>query len=100
MWSRPSTPGMISTKAPKGVVLFTGPSYTRPISGSAVIALIISLALASASPPTAEMVMMPVSSMLIRAPVASWMPRTVLPLGPMTSPILSGLIWTVSIRGA
>ena len=46
------------------------------------------------------MVTSPLSSMLISAPVASWMPRIVLPLGPMTSPILSGLICIVKMRGA
>ena len=57
-------------------------------------------AFSPASPPTAEMVTRPLSSMLILAPVASWIPRMVLPLGPMTSPILSGLICIVKIRGA
>ena len=41
MWTRPSVPGRISTKAPKGVVLFTVPSYVPPISGSCVIAFTI-----------------------------------------------------------
>jgi hypothetical protein len=91
---------MISTKAPKAVVLLTGPSYTRPISGSATMDWIMSRALAPASPPTAATVMIPESSTEILAPVASWIPRIVLPLGPMMSPILSGLIWIVKIRGA
>src|SRR5437870_10419384 len=30
----------------------------------------------------------------------SWIPRITLPLGPMMSPILSGRIWMVMIRGA
>src|SRR3954465_4316667 len=34
--TRPSVPGMISTNAPKAVVLFTVPSYVSPITGSAV----------------------------------------------------------------
>src|SRR5207245_2084490 len=50
--------------------------------------------------PTAEMVTMPLSSTLISAPVCSWMPRMVLPLGPIRSPILSGRIWMVMMRGA
>ena len=46
------------------------------------------------------MVTSPLSSILILAPVASWIPRIVLPLGPITSPILSGLICMVKMRGA
>jgi hypothetical protein len=65
-----------------------------------VIAATMARAFSPASPPTALMVTSPLSSMLILAPVASWMPRMVLPLGPMTSPILSGLICMVKIRGA
>src|SRR5438477_8276421 len=38
MWTRPSVPGMISTKAPNAVVLLTVPSYVSPITGSAVSA--------------------------------------------------------------
>ena len=60
----------------------------------------MSRAFSPASPPTAAMVTRPVSSTLILAPVASWMPRMVLPLGPMRSPILSGLICIVKMRGA
>src|SRR5678816_935218 len=64
------------------------------------MAATIARAFSPASPPTAEMVTSPLSSMLILAPVASWIPRMVLPLGPMTSPILSGLICIVRMRGA
>ena len=42
----------------------------------------------------------PSSSMSILAPVASWMPLIVLPPGPISRPIFSGLILTVSSRGA
>ena len=38
--------------------------------------------------------------MLISAPVSATMPLMVLPPGPMSAPIFSGLILIVSIRGA
>jgi len=90
---------MISTNAPNAVVLLTTPSYTFPTSGSCTIAAIMSRARSPPSP-TAEMVTSPESSTLISAPVCSWMPRMILPLGPMTSPILSGRTWIVMMRGA
>ena len=40
------------------------------------------------------------SSMSILAPVSSWSRRIVLPPGPMTRPIFSGLIWIWINRGA
>ena len=43
---------------------------------------------------------MPSSSMSILAPVSSWSRRIVLPPGPMTRPIFSGLIWIWISRGA
>src|SRR6266704_2416276 len=42
----------------------------------------------------------PSSSMLISAPVSATMPLIVLPPGPISAPIFSGLILIVSIRGA
>src|SRR5699024_10700211 len=42
----------------------------------------------------------PSSSMLISAPVSSWIWLIILPLGPMTSPILSTGMFTEMIRGA
>src|SRR5256712_2068690 len=99
MCSSPSTPGMISTKAPNAVGLFTTASYTFPTSGSCTIAAIMSRARSPPSP-TAEMVTIPESSTLISAPVCSWMPRIILPFGPMISPILSGRTWIVMMRGA
>src|ERR1700683_1594900 len=44
--------------------------------------------------------MVPSSSMVISAPVSSWMELIILPLGPMTSPILSTGTLIVMIRGA
>src|SRR5712692_6297686 len=99
IWSSPSTPGRISMNAPKAVVLFTTPSYTLPTSGSCTSAWTMSRARSPPSP-TAEIVTRPLSSTLISAPVCSWMPRMVLPLGPIRSPILSGRIWMVMMRGA
>ena len=46
------------------------------------------------------MVTSPESSTVSSAPVSSWMPRIVLPFGPMRSPIFSGLIIIVTMRGA
>ena len=40
------------------------------------------------------------SSTVSSAPVSSWMPRIVLPFGPIRSPIFSGLICSVTMRGA
>src|SRR5688572_7688733 len=71
MCTRPSVPGMISTKAPNAVVLLTVPSYVSPITGSAVSALTIAFARSIASPPTAAIVTRPVSSTVISAPVSS-----------------------------
>ena len=53
-----------------------------------------------ASPPTAAIVTVPESSTVSSAPVSSWMPRIVLPFGPIRSPIFSGLICIVTMRGA
>src|SRR5579872_1237823 len=100
MCTRPSVPGRISTNAPNGVVLLTTASYVAPISGSLVSACTSERAFSIASPPTAAIVTNPVSSTVISAPVSSWMPRMVLPLGPMRSPIFSGLIIRVTMRGA
>ena len=47
-----------------------------------------------------EMETVPSSSMSILAPVSSWRRRIVLPPGPMSRPIFSGLILIVSSRGA
>jgi hypothetical protein len=44
--------------------------------------------------------MVPSSSMVISAPVSSWIWLMTLPLGPITSPILSTGTLTVMIRGA
>ena len=59
MCTRPSVPGMISTNAPNGVVVFTVPSYVSPTTGSAVSACTIWRARSIASPPTAAMVTRP-----------------------------------------
>ena len=56
--------------------------------------------LSNASAPTPEIVTSPVSSTVTSVSVASWMPRIVLPLGPIRSPIFSWLIWIVTMRGA
>src|SRR5262250_1102812 len=44
--------------------------------------------------------MVPSSSMVISAPVSSWMELIIFPLGPITSPILSTGTLMVMIRGA
>ena len=60
----------------------------------------ISRARAPASPDTAAIFTMPLSSISIVAPDSSWMARIVFPFGPMTSPIFDGLICIVMMRGA
>ena len=49
---------------------------------------------------SAEICTVPSSSMSIFAPVSSWMRRIILPPGPMTAPIFSGLILIDWMRGA
>ena len=60
----------------------------------------MAIACCIASPLLEAMNTRPSSSMSIWAPVSSTILRIILPPGPITSRILSGLIWTVSIRGA
>ena len=60
----------------------------------------MAFAASPAGPSMAAMWMVPSSSMLMLAPVSSWMPRTTLPPEPMTSRILSTGMWMVSMRGA
>jgi hypothetical protein len=65
-----------------------------------LLAWIIFFARSPPSPPGEEMVTVPSSSTLMVAPVASCIPRIVFPFGPMISPILAGLIFSVMMRGA
>ena len=99
MCSRPSLPGRISTKAPKGMTRLTTPSYSLPTSASAVIPSIMRRASSAGPASTEAMVIVPSSSTLTVAPVFS-ISRMVLPPGPMTAPILLWLILTNSMRGA
>ena len=100
MCSRPSIPGMISTKAPKSVMRCTRPMYDLLSSGLAVSSLMISIAFwAEASSDDATFTC-PSSSTLILTPVRSMMLLIIFPPGPMTSRILSTGILTVTIRGA
>ena len=58
------------------------------------------IAFSAASASTAAMEMVPSSSMSILAPVSSIIPRITLPPVPITSRILSGSIFIVTMRGA
>lgn len=72
MWSKPSFPGSISIKAPKGWRLRTFPVYTSPTSGTATIFLIqlIALSVDSLSLETMSTIpSSPSSSITIVAPV-------------------------------
>ena len=67
---------------------------------SAVRASTASRARSAAAASTLEIVTVPSSSISIRAPVSASRPLIVLPPGPITLPILSGLIFTWMSRGA
>ncbi len=88
--------------APNDVVLTTVPTKRSPISGTCglAIALIAARAASADGPSTAPMYTVPSSSMEMSAPVSSWIWLIILPLGPMTSPILSTGTFTEMTRGA
>src|SRR5258708_2050641 len=71
-----------------------------PISGSATMPLIMSIALSIAGPEDEAMVTVPSSSMLTLAPLTSTISRITLPPEPITSRILSLGIEMVTMRGA
>ena len=60
----------------------------------------LSIAFCIATPSADAMLTVPSSSTSILTPVSSMMPRMILPPGPMTSRIWSGLILSVEMRGA
>ena len=105
MWTRPSRPGRMLTKAPNLVMLTTLPVYTSPTLavGGLMISSIRRRASATLRPSGEPMVTVPTtpsSSTLMSAPVSCWMVLITLPLGPMTSPILSSGIVKLTIFGA
>ena len=102
MWTRPSRPGTRFTKAPKVVVFTTRPSYVSPTRTGRGFAIssIIRAASSAPSPSVEPMNTVPSSSMLMSAPVIAMISLIFLPLGPITSPILSTGILIVRIRGA
>ena len=102
MWTRPSRPGRMLTKAPNVVVFTTVPSYRSPTSGSRgfTIASIISRALSAPEPSRDPMNTRPSSSMSMSAPVRAMISLIRLPFGPMTSPILSTGMVKATILGA
>ena len=92
------------TKAPKVVMLTTSPSYSLPSSGwgGNAIRLIFSTAACRAGPSadaTRTIPLPSVSSISMETPVSSSSSLTILPFGPITSPILSLGISMASIRG-
>ena len=102
MCTRPSRPGSSDTNAPKSVVLTTVPRNRSPTVGSCglAMALIMSIAACAEGPSVAPTNTVPSSSMEICAPVCSVIELIILPLGPMTSPILSTGTLMVVTRGA
>src|SRR5579883_2755432 len=79
MWSNPSVPGKISTKAPKSARRTTLPRYVLPTSATAQMSVTIWIARSAAPPSEAKMLTLPSSSTSIFTPVASTMPRMTLP---------------------
>ena len=79
------------------------PSYTSPISGTATIPLIALIAASIVSLFVPEISILPTpstSSIVITAPVFSWIPWMIFPPGPITAPMNSLPIVIDSIRGA
>jgi len=95
-------PGLSETNAPKVVVLTTVPMNRSPTSGICGLAMAFTMARAASAdgPSTAPMYTVPSSSIVMSAPVSSWIWLIILPFGPMTSPILSTGTCTVITRGA
>ena len=100
MCNKPSLPGISDTIAPKSSNLSTVPSYTLPISTSAVISAIRRCASAPASELVQAILTVPSSSISMVVPVSSVKARMTAPPLPITSRIFSGLIFMVIIRGA
>ena len=105
MCMSPSRPGRMLMNAPNLVMDTTLPMYTAPFStfGGSRINSIRRRASVTAAPSTEPMdtvPTMPSSSTEMSAPVSCWIWLMTLPLGPMTSPILSMGISKLTIFGA
>ena len=100
MCNKPSLPGINDTIAPKSSNLSTVPSYTFPISTSAVISAIRRCASAPCSELVHAIFTVPSSVISMLVPVSSVNARMTAPPLPITSRILSGLIFIVMMRGA
>ena len=84
------------------MVLTTVPRNRSPTLGSCGLAMALTRSIAACAdgPSAAPTNTVPSSSIEMLAPVSSVMPLIVLPLGPISSPILSTGILMVVIRGA
>ena len=102
MWISPSRPGTRLTNAPNVVVLTTVPVKCSPTLIGRGLAISSMIRAASSAPPAsrAPTNTVPSSWMSMSAPVRATISLIFLPLGPITSPILSTGILIVRIRGA
>jgi len=102
MWMRPSRPGTRFTNAPKVVVFTTVPEKCSPtlIGRGFAISSMMRAASSAPAPSRAPTNTVPSSWMSMSAPVIATISLIFLPLGPITSPILSTGIFRVRIRGA
>ena len=96
----PSLPGAYSTNAPKDMMRTTLPVNTSPTCRSLAMPSMILRAFFAASSSSVAMNTLPSSSMSILTPVSSMILLMVLPRGPTTSPIFSGLMKKCTILGA
>ena len=98
----PSRVGVTLTNAPKSVVFTTVPVNRSPTAGilGLTISSIIFFASSAPAPSREPMNTVPSSWMSMSAPVTAMISLIRLPLGPMTSPILSTGIWIMTTRGA
>jgi hypothetical protein len=102
MWISPSRPGTRFTKAPNVVVLTTEPVKRSPtvIGRGFAISSMIRAASSAPAPSRAPTNTVPSSWMSMSAPVIATISLILLPLGPITSPILSTGMCRVRILGA
>ena len=105
MWSRPSRPGRMLTNAPNLVMFTTGPCTRRRARRSAGrgSARCGAAPLRPSRRPSSRSLTvptMPSSLTAMSAPVSCWIVLMTLPLGPITSPILSIGISKLTIFGA
>ena len=96
----PSLPGAYSTKAPKDMMRATLPVNTSPTFSSRTMPSMMDLAFCAAASSVVAMKTLPSSSMSIFTPVSSMILLIILPRGPTTSPIFSGLMKKWMIFGA